>query len=108
MGGHDPRTEIQKWQVAPPPVRARLIELLNQGQNRAAFDLLRKHRNLGEYEARVAIRQLAAAIEYTPCPRCGQPLRTPKAQQCFECGADWHAQRARSTAPADGPTDSLP
>ena len=25
-----------------------------------------------------------------PCPECGQPLRTAKAQQCFKCGAKWH------------------
>lgn len=25
-----------------------------------------------------------------PCPECGEPLMTPKAQQCFACGADWH------------------
>lgn len=24
------------------------------------------------------------------CPYCGQDLRTPKAKQCFSCGADWH------------------
>lgn len=108
MGGPDPRTEIQKWQVTPPPVRARLIELLEKCHVSAAFELLREHRNLGEYEARVAIRQLVEAIEHTPCPACGKPLRTRKAQQCFKCGADWHAERAKSTAPADGPTDSLP
>jgi hypothetical protein len=27
-----------------------------------------------------------------PCPYCGQPLRTDKAQQCLECGADWHGR----------------
>lgn len=26
----------------------------------------------------------------TPCPECGKPLRTKLAQQCWECGADWH------------------
>lgn len=25
-----------------------------------------------------------------PCPKCGQPLRTPLAKQCFHCGANWH------------------
>ena len=33
-----------------------------------------------------------------PCPRCGAELRTPLAQQCFHCGADWHPR------PADGIT----
>ena len=25
-----------------------------------------------------------------PCPQCGFPLRSEKAKQCFQCGADWH------------------
>ena len=25
-----------------------------------------------------------------PCPYCGLPLATSKAQQCFQCGMDWH------------------
>jgi SMI1 / KNR4 family (SUKH-1) len=25
-----------------------------------------------------------------PCPHCGRPLRSNRAKQCFECGADWH------------------
>jgi hypothetical protein len=25
-----------------------------------------------------------------PCPRCGFPLRSENAKQCFQCGADWH------------------
>jgi hypothetical protein len=30
------------------------------------------------------------------CPHCGQALRTPRAQQCFECGADWHGTPANT------------
>lgn len=26
----------------------------------------------------------------TPCPECGEPLRTRNAKQCINCGADWH------------------
>jgi hypothetical protein len=29
-----------------------------------------------------------------PCPKCGRPLRTAKAQQCFLCGAKWHGRAA--------------
>ncbi len=25
-----------------------------------------------------------------PCPYCGEPLRTERAQQCLSCGMDWH------------------
>lgn len=30
-----------------------------------------------------------------PCPFCGEPLRTEKAKQCLNCGADWHNQIER-------------
>ena len=26
------------------------------------------------------------------CPKCGRPLRSAEAQQCFRCGADWHGK----------------
>ncbi|NQU21983.1 MAG: hypothetical protein HQ567_11925 [Candidatus Nealsonbacteria bacterium] len=31
-----------------------------------------------------------------PCPHCGAVLRSPRAKQCFECGADWHASSGAS------------
>lgn len=28
----------------------------------------------------------------TPCPHCGENLRTALAKQCRHCGADWHSE----------------
>jgi hypothetical protein len=28
-------------------------------------------------------------VDSPPCPECGEPLRSAKAQQCFACGAVW-------------------
>jgi hypothetical protein len=35
-----------------------------------------------------------ARAKNPPCPACGAELRTPVAQQCFKCGADWHPRGA--------------
>ncbi len=31
------------------------------------------------------------------CPECSEPLRTPQAKQCFECGANWHGSEKPGT-----------
>jgi len=36
--------------------------------------------------------------EPVACPTCGKTLRTPRALQCFECGAKWHEQRRADLA----------
>ena len=38
----------------------------------------------------VTLRERPDWHAVTPCPQCGQPLRTPRAKQCLRCGADWH------------------
>jgi hypothetical protein len=30
-----------------------------------------------------------------PCPLCGEPLKTSRAQLCLRCGSDWHDDPAR-------------
>jgi hypothetical protein len=43
-----------------------------------------------EYAATQKARNAARRDEGPPCPKCGLPLRTAKAKQCFKCGAKWH------------------
>lgn len=33
-----------------------------------------------------------AKKETKPCPECGKDLPTALAQQCIDCGADWHVE----------------
>jgi hypothetical protein len=30
------------------------------------------------------------SLKTSPCPKCGKPLKTNLARQCFACGHDWH------------------
>ena len=40
---------------------------------------------------RPARKKVSPAPEpQSPCPHCGTPLRSPQAEQCFRCGANWH------------------
>ena len=46
-----------------------------------AFRLRVRNRILSEHETGAFVHR---------CPSCKRVLRTPKAQQCFWCGLDWH------------------
>jgi hypothetical protein len=77
-------------------VEAEVRGLINQGQKIAAITRLREVACWDLRKAMTWVDQALAAGEIrmertgTPCPHCGQPLRTDKAKQCFNCGSDWH------------------
>ena len=75
-------------------VRFRLKNLLLQGQNMMAHHELRAATGCSVLWAKIWITHKGQP-EYdvgtiTPCPYCGQPLRTPLAKQCRHCLQDWH------------------
>jgi hypothetical protein len=86
-----------RWTVLSPAERHELIGLIDeQGSVPLAITRYREITGRGLAESKDAVESVIADIELgrigegPPCPRCGKPLRTKKAEQCFECGADWH------------------
>lgn len=89
------------WINTPDEVKQRLMELLKQNpidafREYAAFLGLELQEPYDDrlWVARDTILELHDPRKPPepplPCPQCGELLRTSKAQQCFECGADWH------------------
>jgi hypothetical protein len=79
-----------------PALEAEVRRLLSQGHTIDAIKRLREATGWGLREALMWVHRALEAGEFrpqptrTPCPYCGQPLRTEKAKQCFNCGSDWH------------------
>lgn len=49
--------------------------------------------DLLEFREKIAARIIDTRgdeIKFNRCPSCNRIVRTPKAQQCFWCGHDWH------------------
>ena len=48
------------------------------------------------------VKELMAAhgvqVQIPRCQRCNEVLRTPKSQQCFRCGYDWHGDNTPNMA----------
>lgn len=90
--------DVPNWSGLSPQDQEEVWRLLSLGANIRAIRYYRQASGLGLARAHEAVALLMAyrrpnpvVRETQPCPYCGRPLRTALAQQCFECGADWHS-----------------
>lgn len=69
-----------------------LMKLLEKGQSNDAVRLLRSVAGCNPSYARSWVAHHGLTCFCNPlCPHCHRPLRTPNAQQCRYCHADWHS-----------------
>lgn len=91
--------DVPGWQELSPRDREEVWKLLSLEHNVSAVRYFRQASGVGLAQAHEAITMLLAykvpkstVPQKKPCPHCGASLRTALAQQCFECGADWHTR----------------
>ena len=85
------------WTALSDAERHDIVALIDeQGSVLSAIKRYREISGRGLAESKIAVESVIVDIELgrigagPPCPRCGKPLRTKKARQCFQCGTDWH------------------
>ncbi|MGE0538485.1 MAG: hypothetical protein AB7O68_26215 [Pirellulales bacterium] len=90
---------MRKDRLIPPSVepivsddlQAELRQLIEAGSRISAIKRLRDETGIGLQDAKAWVtRDSDVRRPRAPCPYCGQPLRSMAAQQCLECGMDWH------------------
>lgn len=101
-GPYCPHCEMRIPQFAEiaPESWSRIVYLLNQGRQLMAIQELRAATGapLAFAHLWVAHRGRPIApegVSPTPCPFCGEPLRTALAKQCRHCKRDWHFMNVR-------------
>jgi hypothetical protein len=86
-----------RWANINEDVRTEILGLIAKGMNIGANKRFREVSGLDLARSKAAVEDIIVTTEFSPCaeggpcPRCGKALRTNLAQQCFHCGADWHA-----------------
>jgi hypothetical protein len=85
----------------PPALEAELLGLIGKCRWLEAIRRLREAMGLPVLACKEWVVEHAPS-KPNPCPYCGKPLRTERASQCFECGADWHDADPAATPDAGG------
>jgi hypothetical protein len=90
----DPMDAAPHWRKTPEPIRARLREQVQRGDWVCAINDYQQYHSTSFADAGAMMQLLWQSVDPGPpkpdCPKCGKVLRTAIAQQCFNCGADWH------------------
>jgi len=89
----DSRPISRAWATVPDEVALEVESLALAGKVVAAMARLRAGStySLAECTEMILARWSERARQpEMPCPYCGQPLKSPLAKQCFQCGLDWH------------------
>lgn len=79
---------LRDVEYVPHALRVRCVAV-DSAEKRAAFEFTMS----GCFTDDDCLRDLtgfaSCVVASPPCPKCGIPLRSPRAQQCFACGAVW-------------------
>jgi hypothetical protein len=84
-----------RWSVIGKAERAEIADLIDGHGLLAAIKRYREITGSGLAESKRAVESVIGGAGLR-CPQCGTLLRTENAQQCFECGSDWHNQSRQS------------
>ncbi len=85
----EPRDEFRRVAI-PPDIEREALTLLGEGKLLLAMKCLHETTKLPFFECKCWVTERIPSPPLPPCPYRGKPLRTDRARQCFECGADWH------------------
>jgi hypothetical protein len=90
---HECKTRIPQFADLSEIDKQRILELILEDKPVMAMAALRAATGCGIRWAKIWVihkGQPNSPIDHPPCPYCGEPLRTPSAQQCRFCRRDWH------------------
>ncbi|MDQ3816425.1 MAG: hypothetical protein M3362_01890 [Acidobacteriota bacterium] len=90
---HECGTKIPTFAELAESDEQRIRQLIREGRSMMAMEELRVATGCSLPWAKLWVQHEGSpkpAKEPTPCPYCGEPLRTSLAKQCRYCRRDWH------------------